>query len=47
MLTDMALRALKPRERAYKVADRVGMYVLIALSGSKTFRFDYRHAGRR
>ena len=27
MLTDIALEALKPKEKIYKVADRDGMYV--------------------
>lgn len=27
MLTDAALKALKPKEKIYKIADRDGMYV--------------------
>jgi hypothetical protein len=27
MLTDVALKALKPKEKIYKIADRDGMYV--------------------
>ena len=27
MLTDVAIKALKPKEKYYKVADRDGMYV--------------------
>jgi len=30
MLTDVALKNLKPREKPYKVADRDGMYCKIA-----------------
>ncbi|SFK13037.1 hypothetical protein SAMN05444581_102278 [Methylocapsa palsarum] len=29
MLTDTALKALKPQEKKYKVTDRDGMYVLV------------------
>lgn len=47
MLTDTALRNLRPKEKAYKVADRDGMYVHVAPSGAVTFRYDYRLNGRR
>lgn len=47
MLTDTALRALKPRAKPYKVTDRDGMYVLVAPSGTMSFRLDYRLHGRR
>jgi len=42
MLTDLAIRNLKPQDRAYEAADRDGMYVVVSLTGNKTFRFDYR-----
>jgi integrase len=47
VLTDTALKNLKPKEKAYKVADRDGMYVHVTTSGSITFRYDYRLHGRR
>jgi integrase len=47
MLTDTALRNLRPKEKAYKIADRDGMYVHVAPSGAITFRYDYRLHGRR
>jgi integrase len=47
MLTDTALRALKPRTKPYKITDRDGMYVHVASNGTKTFRLDYRLHGRR
>jgi integrase len=47
MLTDVALKNLKPKEKPYKVADRDGMYVMVAPSGTVTFRLDYRLNGRR
>ncbi|MBL0946474.1 MAG: integrase arm-type DNA-binding domain-containing protein [Hydrogenophaga sp.] len=46
-LTDLAIKALKPRDRAYKVADRDGLYVHVTPAGSKSFRYDYRIDGRR
>jgi hypothetical protein len=47
MLTDVAIKNLKSKEKPYKVADRDGMYVVVAPSGTVTFRFDYRLNGRR
>lgn len=47
MLTDTALKNLKAQDKSYKVADRDGMYVHVATSGSVTFRYDYRLHGRR
>lgn len=47
MLTDTALKSLKPNGFLYKVSDRDGMYVTVAASGAVTFRYDYRLNGRR
>lgn len=47
MLTDLALRNLKPRTTLYKVADRNGMYAAITPTGAISFRYDYRINGRR
>jgi integrase len=47
MLTDAALRALKPKEKDFKVADRDGMYVHVTTKGAMSFRMDYRLNGRR
>ncbi|WP_239031813.1 Arm DNA-binding domain-containing protein [Paroceanicella profunda] len=47
MLIDAAIKALKPREKLYKVADRDGMYVAVQPSGAIVFRYDYRINGRR
>lgn len=47
MLTDAALKHLRPKEKIYKVTDRDGMYVLMKPSGPLTFRLDYRMNGRR
>jgi integrase len=47
MLTDAALRNLKPREKAYKVADRDGLYVYVLTSGKDSFRYNYSINGRQ
>lgn len=47
MLTDAALKSLKPKAKMYKVSDRDGMYVRVAPSGAISFRLDYRLNGRR
>lgn len=47
MLTDIALKKLKPQEKPYKVTDRDGMYVTVSPAGTITFRFDYRISNRR
>lgn len=47
MLTDAALRNLKPKEKAYKVADRDGLYVYVLASGTISFRYNYAINGRQ
>lgn len=47
MLTEAALKALKPKEKTYKVVDRDGMYVRVMPSRAISFRLDYRLNGRR
>jgi integrase len=45
-LTDAAVRAAKPREKAYKLADGQGMYLHITPSGAKYWRLKYRVDGK-
>ena len=47
MLTDAGIKALKPKDKLYKVVDRDGMYVAVNPSGAVVFRYDYRLNGRR
>lgn len=47
MLTDAALRNLKPKDKPYKVADRDGLYVSVLTSGTISFRFNYTINGRQ
>ncbi|HEY4291836.1 tyrosine-type recombinase/integrase [Luteibacter sp.] len=45
MLTDVKIRALKPRANIYRVADANGLCLEVRPSGSKLWRYRYRHAG--
>jgi integrase len=47
MLTDVALKSLKSKEKPYKITDRDGMYVHVSPGGTLSFRLDYRLNGRR
>ncbi|TIL40169.1 site-specific integrase [Mesorhizobium sp.] len=47
MLTDIALKKLKSKDKLYKVTDRDGMYATVAPTGQISFRYDYRVNGRR
>lgn len=46
-LTNVAIKALLPREKAYKVSDGRGLLLLISPAGGKLWRFDYRFSGKR
>lgn len=43
MLTDIKLKNLKPKSKAYKETDSHGLYVEVRKVGTKFFRFRYRH----
>lgn len=45
MLSVVQIRALKPTDRPYKVADADGLYLLVQPSGALLWRFRYRIAG--
>lgn len=45
-LNDVTLRALKPQNGSYMVADEKGLCIEVASSGSKLWRFRYRFAGK-
>lgn len=47
MLTDSALKNLKPKSKAYKSTDRDGLYAYVSPGGAISFRYDYRFNGRR
>lgn len=45
-LTETQARSSKPRDRAYKLADGGGLFLLIQPNGSKLWRMKYRYAGK-
>lgn len=47
MLTDAKLKNIKGTGQPYKVADRDGLYAMVAASGSISFRYNYRVNGRQ
>jgi len=47
MLTDVTVRNAKPKDKAYKITDEKGLYLLIPVTGGKLWRFDYRYFGKR
>lgn len=44
-LTDSAIRALRPRSKAYKVADEKGLYLQVTPTGSRLWRVKFRALG--
>ncbi|WP_457320861.1 tyrosine-type recombinase/integrase [Stenotrophomonas sp. P5_B8] len=46
MLTDTKLRALKAKDRPYRVADSNGLCIEVRPSGSKAWRYRYRYASK-
>ena len=45
-LTDAKIRALKPKDKAYKVSDFGGLYINVTAKGSKRWRLKYRFNGK-
>lgn len=45
-LSDIKIRNLKSGEKAYKVSDFEGLFILIKVSGAKSWRFKYRIDGK-
>lgn len=46
MLTDTKIKALKPREKPFKVSDSGGLFILVNPNGSKYWRMKYRWLGK-
>lgn len=46
-LNTTQLRALKPKDKPYKVTDRDGLYVEVLPSGSMSWRYQYYYNGKR
>lgn len=47
MLTDTAVKNAQPADKAYKLADSLGLYLLVRPNGNKWWRVDYRFGGKR
>jgi len=45
MLTNIEILALRPRDKSYKVADGLGLYIQVQPTGSILWRFKYRFYG--
>lgn len=45
-LTDVAVRKIKPTDKAFKVADEKGLHLLVSPSGGKLWRLKYRFEGK-
>jgi len=45
-LSDTKIRAAKPKEKDYKLADEKGLYLLVKPAGGKYWRFKYRFDGK-
>ncbi len=46
MLTETAIRHAKPKEKPYKLFDERGLFMLVAPTGGRLWRFRYRHGGK-
>jgi integrase len=45
-LTKVGIEAAKPREKAYKLSDGLGLFLLVTKAGGRLWRFKYRFKGR-
>jgi integrase len=46
VLTESKIKAAKPREKAHKLFDERGLFLLVPLTGARLWRFKYRIGGR-
>ena len=46
-LTDVKVRKAAPKEKDYKLTDGEGLYLLVAKSGGKRWRYQYRFEGKQ
>jgi len=46
MLSDLAIRKAKPREKPYKLSDGAGLFVAVQTGGAKLWRIKYRFGGK-
>jgi integrase len=46
-LSVVAIKAAQPRDKAYKLSDTDGLYLLITPTGARYWRMNYRHLGKQ
>jgi hypothetical protein len=46
MLTELAIKATKPRQKPYKLSDGRGLHLLVDPNGGRWWRLRYRFEGR-
>jgi len=46
-LFDKQIKNAKPQDKAYKLGDGQGLYVMVSIKGTKSWRYNYRFAGKR
>ena len=47
MSTAITIKTCTPKEKAYKLTDGGGLYLLVSPRGGKWWRFDYRFQSKR
>jgi hypothetical protein len=45
-LTDIKIKTAKPKEKDYKLSDSEGLFLLVASTGGRRWRFKYRFGGK-
>jgi hypothetical protein len=46
MLTELAIKNAKPRDKDYKLADAEGLHLYVTKTGHRSLRLKYRFAGK-
>jgi len=46
MLTDVQIKKAKPTDKAYKMADSGGLFLLVSTTGNRSWRLKYRFGGK-
>jgi Arm DNA-binding domain len=46
MLSELAVRQAKAKDKDYKLSDSEGLYLFVAKSGRRSWRLKYRFAGK-
>ncbi|MBB4314192.1 Arm DNA-binding domain-containing protein [Roseospira marina] len=46
-LSAVAIKAVKSREKSYKLTDRDGLYLVIWPTGARSWKMNYRYLGKQ